>query len=165
MSKSDEHYMEKALALAQMAYSEGDVPVGAIVVDSEGRVIGEGYNQKEQWQDPTLHGELIAIKRACLSAKTWRLSGCTLYTTLEPCPMCAGAIVQARIAKLVIGAVDPKGGGVLSKYHIGQDHKLNHSVQVINGCLESQCSMLLKKFFKTLRHQKNKNLSHEIGDY
>ena len=143
--------MERALELARYAYDQGEVPIGAIVVSAENQIIGEGYNQKETLNDPTLHAEIIAIKEAVNKTGNWRLNGCTLYTTLEPCPMCAGALVQARISKVVMATLDAKGGGVISKFQIGQNEALNHKFEIDVGCCEEKSSSLLKKFFSELR--------------
>ncbi|MCB9026978.1 MAG: nucleoside deaminase [Bdellovibrionaceae bacterium] len=153
MSK-DEFYMKMALDEAHKAAKQGEVPVGAIVVDSSGNIIGMGFNRKESGADPTLHAEIIALKEAAKSLKNWRLRGCTLYVTLEPCPMCAGALVQARVDRVAFGTLDLKGGGICSKYTIGNDPRLNHQFIVSSGILEKECSLILTKFFKDLRQSK-----------
>ena len=155
MSK-DEEYMKIALEEAQKAAQKGDVPIGAIVVDKTGAVIGRGHNQKEAHADPTLHAEILAIRDATQKLGSWRLSGCHLYVTLEPCPMCAGALVQSRIEHLILGTLDAKGGGVCSQFQVGSNDRLNHQFKVTSGVLERECSLMLKKFFKELRQQKAK---------
>lgn len=145
-----EYWMELAFREAQKAYEEGEVPIGAIVV-FENRVIGKGYNLTEKLQDPTAHAEMIAITAAAESLGSRRLLDTTLYVTLEPCPMCAGAIVLARIPVLVYGSSDPKGGACGTLYNIVQDPRLNHRVEVIPGILESKCSLILSDFFRKLR--------------
>lgn len=140
-----------AIEEAQLAGSIGEVPIGSVITDKDNNIISSGYNLREKNQDPTAHAEIIAIRRASEKLQSWRMDGTTLYVTLEPCAMCIGAIVLARISRLVFGARDTKAGAVYSVYNIGTDNKLNHSVEVIEGVLETQCSDLLKEFFKTLR--------------
>jgi len=154
MSTIDEnihkYWMRKALKEARKAYDEGEVPVGAVVV-WENRVVGRGHNQTEALQDPTAHAEILAITAAANFLSSWRLEGVSLYVTLEPCPMCAGAIVNSRINTLVFGASDPKRGACGSLYNIVQDDRLNHRVQLISGVLAEESSDLLRQFFKELR--------------
>ena len=142
--------MSKAIELAYMALELNEVPVGAIVVHKQ-KIIGEGYNLKEYTQNVTRHAELIAIEQASLFLNNWRLIDCELYVTLEPCIMCAGAIYQSRISKVVFGAMDPKGGAFGGLYKIHEDLRLNHKVSVYNGVLAQECSLLLSKFFKNKR--------------
>lgn len=142
----DERFMRSALNEALAAGEDGDVPVGAVVV-REGRIIGRGRNQREKLNDPTAHAEMIALTAASTSAGSWRLDGCTLYVTLEPCTMCAGAIVLARIERLVFGAVDPKAGACLSLFHIPTDPRLNHRVEITAGVLADDCTAILRQFF------------------
>ena len=148
----DEHERWMALALeeARTAAAFGDVPVGAVIVHDRA-VIGRGQNRVERWRDPTLHAEILAIREACSVAGYERLAGAALYVTLEPCAMCAGAIVQARLKNLVYGAADPKTGACGSLRNIVQDSRLNHQVQVTEGVLADACSALLKDFFRTKR--------------
>jgi tRNA(adenine34) deaminase len=146
----DEYFMRAAIDEAVAARDEGEVPVGAVVVH-EGRVIGRGRNRREALQDPTAHAEMLAITAAAEALGTWRLDGCTLYVTLEPCPMCAGAIVQARIGRLVFGAADPKAGACISLYSIPTDERLNHRVAVAEPVLADQCGALLQSFFAAQR--------------
>lgn len=142
--------MGHALALAEAAAARGDVPVGAVLVQ-DGRVTGEGHNRREIEADPTGHAEIVALRDACRSAGRWRVDGATLYVTLEPCAMCAGAIVNARVARLVYGADDPKAGAVRSLYEICTDPRLNHRVEVRAGVLADPCASLLREFFARAR--------------
>lgn len=142
--------MQLALREAQRAFDDDEVPVGALVVHNE-RIIGRGYNQIERLQDPTAHAEMIAITAAANHLKSRRLEGCVLYVTLEPCPMCAGAIVQARIPTLVFGAFDPKAGACGTLFNIVQDRRLNHQPHVISGVCDKESEELLKGFFGRVR--------------
>jgi tRNA(adenine34) deaminase len=146
----DRRWMSQAIELARRALESQDVPVGALVV-CEQRVIGRGWNQREQLQDPTAHAEMIALTAAAQALGHWRLEGCTLYVTLEPCPMCAGALVLARLERLVYGAADPKAGACGSLYSITQDPRLNHRVQTVAGVLAGPCAELLRDFFRRQR--------------
>lgn len=146
-----EHFMRQALALALEAKDKGEVPVGALIVSESGEVIGRGYNQKESKKDALAHAEIIAIKDACQSLNSWRLKGCTLYVTLEPCPMCSGAIWASQLNLVVYGAQDPKTGYLKSLHQLGEDQRLNHRFETLGGVLESECSRILKEFFKDLR--------------
>jgi tRNA(adenine34) deaminase len=148
--KQHEHWMEVALKEAEIAYRRKEVPIGAIVVKN-GLVIGKGYNQIELLQDPTAHAEIIAITAAASYLSSRRLEECTMYVTLEPCPMCAGAIVLARIPTLIFGAYDPKAGACSTLYTITNDTRLNHRVHTVGGILEEKCSSLLKDFFNKTR--------------
>lgn len=147
---SDKYWMKKAIELAQQAASEGEVPVGALVV-SDHLVVGQGYNQRESLKNPVRHAEITAIEKAAEQLQAWRLSNCTLYVTLEPCPMCAGAILNSRIPRVVFGTSDPKAGAVSSLFELLNDSRLNHRCEVTSGVLADQCSGLLTEFFKTLR--------------
>ena len=149
----DQFFMELALEEAAKGLVKDEVPVGALVV-YQGKVIGTGYNRREELQEPTSHAEILALREAAASLGSWRLDDCTLYVTLEPCIMCSGAILQARIPRLVFGCHDPKGGAVQSLYRLCDDPRLNHSVQVKSGILKEQCARLLSGFFFSLR-QKN----------
>jgi tRNA(adenine34) deaminase len=142
--------MRLALAEAHAAFEVDEVPVGAVIVQQD-RVIAAAYNQREMLHDPTAHAEMIAITQAAESLGDWRLEDCTLYVTLEPCPMCAGAIVQARIPRLVFGAVDPKAGACVSLYSLLNDSRLNHQVEVVGRVLEMECGSILKEFFTRRR--------------
>lgn len=147
---SNELYMEVCLSLAKIAYKKGEVPVGAIVVDENGKIIGKGYNTKEKKHNSLYHAEMIAINAACKKKKSWRLLDCTLYVTLEPCPMCAGAIVNSRIKKVVYGACDKKAGAIGSVFDINL-FPLNHKFEVESRVLEEKCSSILSDFFKEIR--------------
>lgn len=138
--------MRLALAEAEAAFAEGEVPVGAIIV-REDRVIATAHNLRETLRDPTAHAEMIAITQAAEALGGWRLEGCTLYVTLEPCPMCAGAILQARIPRVVYGALDPKAGAVHSLYQLLSDVRLNHRAELVPGVLSESCGGILTRFF------------------
>ena len=133
-----------------MRLAENEVPVGAVIVH-EGRIIAAAHNQREQLRDPTAHAEMIAITQAAALRGSWRLDGCTLYVTLEPCPMCAGAIVQARIPTVVYGAADPKAGAVQTLYRLLDDPRLNHRAQIVSGVLAEACGQVLTRFFQQQR--------------
>ena len=143
-------FMQLALEEAQQALRENEVPIGAVIV-YDGRVIARAHNQREQLRDPTAHAEMIAITQAAEARGSWRLDGCTLYVTLEPCPMCAGAIVQARLPTLVYGATDHKAGAVESLYHLLDDPRLNHRAEVVAGVLAEPCGRVLSQFFQEQR--------------
>jgi tRNA(adenine34) deaminase len=145
-----EGWMRWALREAEKALSKNEVPVGAVVVH-EGRIIGRGHNQIESLQDPTAHAEMIAISAAANALHSWRLENCSLYVTLEPCAMCAGAVVLARTEALIFGAHDPKAGAAGSLRNIVEDHRLNHRVKIHSGILGDECSEVLKAFFEKLR--------------
>jgi tRNA(adenine34) deaminase len=145
-----EAFMRLAIGEARRALAEDEVPVGAVIVH-EGRVIAAAHNQREQLRDPTAHAEMIAITQAAAELESWRLEGCTLYVTLEPCPMCAGAIVQARIPRVVYGATDPKAGAVQSLFELLGDKRLNHQAEVVAGVLAAGCGELLSQFFQRQR--------------
>ena len=147
---TDERYMAEALRQAAAALDDDEVPVGAVIVQ-DGRVIGRAHNQRERLGDPTAHAEMIAITQAAASFGNWRLENCTMYVTLEPCPMCAGAMVLARLPRLVFGARDPKAGAVGSIYDIPRDPKLNHVVDVTGGVREQECGDILTEFFRRKR--------------
>jgi tRNA(adenine34) deaminase len=153
--KEDERYMRMAISAAQIAEENGDVPIGAVIV-YKNQIIGKAYNQREQLKDPTAHAEIIALTQAAAFLESWRLNGCAMYVTLEPCPMCAGALVLARIDRLVYGCDDPKTGACKSLYNIVQDERLNHKLEVKSGVLEEQCREQLQGFFAR-RRQENKN--------
>jgi len=146
----DEHYMRLAIEAARIAEDNGDVPIGAVIV-AEGQVIGRAYNEREQLQDPTAHAEIVALTQAAAFVESWRLHGCTVYVTLEPCPMCAGALVLARVDRLVYGCADPKTGACGSLYNIVQDERLNHRLEVTAGALEAECRAQLQGFFERRR--------------
>lgn len=148
----DEHrsYMELALREAEAAFEAGEVPVGAVIVH-DGVLIARAHNQRETLRDPTGHAEMIAITQAAASLDSWRLDDCRLYVTLEPCPMCAGAIVQARLPLVVYGTADPKAGACHSLYSITTDPRLNHRAEVIRGVLAERCGAILTEFFARQR--------------
>jgi len=146
----DERWMREAIAEARRAEAHGEVPVGAVLV-ADGAIIARGHNLRERAQDPTAHAELIALKAAAARSRTWRLSGVTVYVTLEPCPMCAGALVNARVDRVVWGAADPKAGATETLYSIGSDERLNHRFEVCAGVLADECGSLLTDFFRRIR--------------
>jgi tRNA(adenine34) deaminase len=143
-------FMMKAFHLAEKAFDEDEVPVGAVVVH-ENRIVGQGYNQVERLNDPTAHAEMIAISAACDTLSTKYLSDCTLYVTLEPCAMCSGAIVWAKLKRVVFGALDEKAGGCGSLFNIAANKKLNHQTEIIHGVMEMDCQFLLNRFFRSKR--------------
>lgn len=143
--------MQEALTEARSAVATSDVPVGAVVLDPRGEVIGRGRNEREAHGDPTAHAEVIAIREAALARGEWRLEGCTLVVTLEPCTMCAGAAVLARVARVVFGAYDDKAGAVGSLWDVVRDRRLNHRPEVVSGVLADECTFLLQEFFATHR--------------
>jgi len=146
----DRRYMQEAIELARKALESEDVPIGALVVH-RGRVIGRGYNQREKLQDPTAHAEILALTAAAEYIGHWRLENCTMYVTIEPCPMCAGALVLARITRLVYGAPDEKAGACGSLYQLTQDARLNHRVETVGGVLAEAAAELLRQFFQRRR--------------
>lgn len=139
--------MKLALELARRAEQGGDVPVGAVLLGPDGAVLGSGGNEREQTGDPTAHAEVLALRRAAAATGSWRLAGCTLVVTLEPCTMCAGALVLARVERLVFGAYDPKAGAVASLFDVVRDPRLNHRVDVRGGFMAPECGQLLRDFF------------------
>jgi tRNA(adenine34) deaminase len=143
--------MRAALAEARRSLESGDVPVGAVVLDATGEVIGRGHNIRERDGDPTGHAELVAVRAAAAAVGEWRLAGCTLVVTLEPCTMCAGAIVLARLDRLVFGAFDPKAGAVGSLWDVVRDRRLNHRPEVVGGVRAEECAALLEQFFAARR--------------
>jgi len=148
---TDSEWMEIALAEADLAPLHGDVPVGAVVVAADGSELARDHNRREELGDPTAHAELFAARRAAQQVGHWRLEGATVYVTLEPCAMCAGALVNARIARLVYGASDPKAGAVHSLYNLGTDTRLNHRFDVVAGIRAPECAARLSAFFAKLR--------------
>ncbi len=148
----DEYFMKIALDEAYKAYSIGEVPVGAIIVNNQ-KIIAKGYNMRETLKDPTAHAEIIAIKKASEVLGGWRLIDCTMYVTIEPCAMCAGAIVNSRIERLVIGAKDPKMGACGSIINIAQNQIFNHRADITWGIMEYECSEIMKDFFRKLRNR------------
>ncbi len=158
----DQRYMQMAVEQARIAEDNGDVPIGAVIVH-ESRIIGKAYNQREQLNDPTAHAEIIALTQAAAALENWHLNGCTIYVTLEPCPMCAGALVLSRMDRLVYGCDDPKAGACKSLYNIVQDERLNHRLEVTSGVLAEQCGQLLQEFFAKRRIE-NKN-NNKVSDF
>jgi len=152
----DEQYMRIAIDQARIAEENGDVPIGAVIVHKD-TIIAKAYNQREQLQDPTAHAEIIALTQAASALENWHLDDCTIYVTLEPCCMCAGALVLARVDRLVYGCDDPKTGAVKSLYNIVQDTRLNHRVEVTSGILADECSELLQGFFARRRDNDKNN--------
>jgi tRNA(adenine34) deaminase len=148
---SSEVLMRLALDEAQRAADHGDVPIGAVIVDGQGRTIARRHNERELTGDPTAHAEVLALRDAATGAGTWRLDGCTMVVTLEPCAMCAGALVSARIGRLVFGAVDLKAGACGSLYNLGADPRLNHEFPIEPGVLGDECADLLTSFFAAKR--------------
>ncbi len=155
MQQNDEWFMKQALKEAQKAYSKDEAPVGAVIV-KDGVIISRGYNERQSKGDATLHAEMTAIRKACRKLGDWRLEDCEMYVTLEPCVMCAGAIVQSRIKKLYIGTADPKAGAAGSVISVVDVDGFNHRVEVEYGILEERCSSILKDFFRELRERKEK---------
>lgn len=149
----DEKWMQEAIRQAQLAEEIGEVPIGAVIV-RDGVIVGSGYNVRETTHDPTGHAEMIAIRQASETLGAWRLLGCTLYVTLEPCPMCAGAILQSRVERVVYGAPDPKAGCVGTLMDLLQDNRFNHVAEWNSGVLQEQCAALLTNFFRRLRVRK-----------
>ncbi len=154
--------MRLALAMAREALAIGEVPVGSVVVLG-GRVVSQAYNLRETLNDPTAHAERLALTLAGRALGSWRLEGCTLYATLEPCPMCAGAIVQGRIARVVYGAADPKAGACDSLYRIVADPRFNHRARVASGILADECSALLSQFFSGRRSARRRGMDQSEG--
>ena len=151
----DEKYMKQAIKQAKKAYAIDEVPIGCVIVnDADGKIIARGYNRRNTDKNTLSHAELNAIRKASKKLGDWRLEGCTMYVTLEPCPMCAGAIVQARIPKVVIGCMNPKAGCAGSVLDLLHEDGFNHQVEMESGVLEEECSRLMKDFFKALREKK-----------
>ena len=150
ITEQDEKYMRLTLDQGHIAQENGDVPIGAVIIYKD-QIIGKAYNQREQLKDPTAHAEIIALTQAAAALQTWRLNGCTMYVTLEPCPMCAGALVLARMDRLVFGCDDPKAGACGSLYDIVRDKRLNHRLEVTSGILADECGQLLQDFFQKRR--------------
>lgn len=160
MSSIDEDFMRLALALAEQAALQDEVPVGAVLV-ADGKVVGRGFNQRESQRNPLCHAEISAIDMAAKELGHWRLSECTIYVTLEPCIMCVGAILQARLKRLVFGCLDAKAGAVESLYRLCEDRRLNHQLPAVGGVLADQAGALLSEFFSRLRARKRES---KIGE-
>lgn len=153
--KLDEKYMKEAIRQAKKAYALDETPIGCVIV-YEGKIIGRGYNRRNTDKNPLAHAEMTAIKKASRKMGDWRLEGCTMYVTLEPCQMCAGAIVQSRLERVVIGCMNPKAGCAGSILNLLQMDRFNHQAEVVRGVLEEPCSSLMKQFFRELRERKKK---------
>lgn len=151
--QEDAFYMKIALDEAQKAYDLGEVPIGAVLVDTGGNIVARGHNMREIWHDATAHAEMIAIREACKSLDRWRLSGLTLYVTIEPCPMCAGAIVMSRVDRVVYGSTDARAGACESVFNIPGNPTLNHCPVITAGVLQAECAGIMKRFFKMRREQ------------
>lgn len=157
-------FMEAAIDEAQQAGILDEVPIGAVVV-KDGQIIGRGHNMREKFQDATYHAEVLAIMEACQNLHSWRLEDCDLYVTLEPCIMCSGAIINSRIRSVYYGAADPKAGAVDSLYHLLNDQRLNHQVNVVSGVLGEQCSQMLKNFFRAIRKKRKLARKKKAGNW
>lgn len=151
--EEDQAWMSIAIEEAHKAELIGEVPIGAIIV-KDGEIIGRGYNLRETTHDPTAHAEMVAIREACERLDAWRLIDCTLYVTLEPCPMCAGAIVQSRVKRVVYGTSDPKAGCAGTLMNLLQEPRFNHETELTSGVLQQECASLLTQFFRNLRNKK-----------
>lgn len=150
----DKKYMQMALGEARKAAELGEIPIGAVLVDNaSGEVLAAAHNMRESWQDATAHAEVIVIREACAKLRRWRLSGCTLYVTVEPCPMCSGAIVNGRVDRVVYGCPDVKAGGAESIFNIITNPNLNHCAEVVSGVCEEECAQVMKDFFKHRREE------------
>lgn len=149
----DDHYMRLALEQAKLAAQRGEVPVGAVLVDALGTVLASDGNRPIEYHDPTAHAEMLVLRQAGRRLVNYRLAGATLYVTIEPCVMCAGALVHARVSRLVYGADDPKAGGMVSLYQVGRDGRLNHSLEVAGGVLAEECAAVLRGFFQRKRQK------------
>lgn len=153
ISEQDIYFMRYALELADRAEAIGEIPVGAVLVDSDGNILGEGWNQVIQHSDPSAHAEMLAIRQAGQAQSNYRLLDCTLYVTLEPCTMCAGAILHSRLHRLVFGANDYKTGAIGSRFHLFEDYKMNHFLEVRGGILAEDCSQKIRRFFQHRRKE------------
>lgn len=160
---TEERYMKEAIRQAKKAAAIGEVPIGC-VIEYEGKIIGRGYNRRMVDHTVLAHAEIIAMRKACKVMGDWRLEGCTMYITLEPCPMCAGAIVQARIPRVVIGSMNPKAGCAGSVVDLLHQEGFNHQVEMKNGVLNEQCSEMLSSFFRELREKKKKKKLQDLNE-
>ena len=154
MVKDDRFYMRLALQQAETALASGEIPIGAVIVDENGNIVADGHNMRELWKDATAHAEVVAIRRAGHQLGHWRLPSCTMYVTVEPCPMCAGALVMSRMKRVVYGCPDAKAGAVESLFNITGHPALNHRVEVTAGVLEDACTAVMKRFFEQRRKEK-----------
>jgi len=155
INRDDNYWMGLALREAEKAAARGEVPIGALVV-RDGKVLGRGHNLREAKRDPVAHAEIIAIRKAAKKEESWRLTGATVYVTLEPCIMCMGAMLLARVERVVFGCNDPKGGAAGTLYDLSDDPRLNHRMEVTSGVREAECSAVLSEFFSYLRREKKK---------
>lgn len=162
MKQEDDFYMREALREAEKAYALAEVPIGAVLVDAAGEIIARGHNLRERDHDATAHAEMIAIRAACAALGRWRLSGLTLYVTIEPCPMCAGAIVMSRVDRVVYGGTDRKAGACESLFNIPGHPALNHHPEVTAGVLEAECAGIMKRFFRERRERKKAGVQKDI---
>lgn len=162
MKQEDDFYMREALREAEKAYVLAEVPIGAVLVDAAGEIIARGHNLRERDHDATAHAEMIAIRAACAALGRWRLSGLTLYVTIEPCPMCAGAIVMSRVDRVVYGGTDRKAGACESLFNIPGHPALNHHPEVTAGVLEAECAGIMKRFFRERRERKKAGEQKDI---
>lgn len=153
--ENKEKFMREALNEAKKAYNKLEVPVGVVIV-KEGKIIARAYNQKEKKNSPIKHAEIIAIEKACKKLKNWRLNDCDMYVTLEPCSMCAGAIINSRINKIYIGAKEPKSGACGSKLNLMQEYEFETKVEIENNVMQEECQQIIKDFFKEIRNKKTK---------
>jgi len=151
--EDDNYYMGLALEEARKAYDIGEIPIGAVLI-LDGKVVASGHNMREIWHDATAHAEMIVIREACQILNRWRLTGATMYVTIEPCPMCAGALVMSRVDRLVYGSADYKAGAVESIFNVVQNDALNHSIVVSSGIRSDECSEIMRDFFRQRRQQK-----------
>ena len=156
------HLMAQAIQEAKKAYLEGEVPVGAVLVDSEGQILSRAHNQPIALRDPTAHAEILVIRKACEIVGNYRLNRCLLVSTIEPCLMCVGAAVHARVSVLAFGAHDVKGGAAGSLYNPAQDDRLNHRIEIVSGIMEEECRALMKDFFRARRGKGNRPDSGEV---
>jgi len=151
---SDREFMREALLEAEQAYLKGEVPIGAVLVRDE-KIIARDHNRREELADPTAHAEILVLRQAGSLLGGWRLAGTALYVTIEPCPMCAGALVQARVSRLVFGAADPKAGAIESLYRIADDARLNHQLYITGGVLAVEAAALMRRFFQSRRQRRD----------
>jgi len=161
--KDDNYYMGLALDQARKAYEIGEIPIGAVLVMDD-EVVASGHNMREIWHDATAHAEIIIIREACQKLERWRLTGATLYVTIEPCPMCAGALVMSRVDRLVYGSADYKAGAVESIFNVVQNNALNHSMVVVSGVRRDECSAIMSDFFRQRRKQKKQDKIKNHGE-
>jgi len=159
MTNRNDYFMKLALREADKAFAAEEIPIGAVVISPKGEILGKGYNQREQLNDPTAHAEMLAISAAANTLGDWRLDGCSIYVTLEPCPMCGGAIVNARIETVIFGTTDTGAGACGSRFDICGSNLLNHKTSVISGVMEEQCKQILSDFFTQVRQRGSTSLT------